>query len=88
MDKREFLKALSETYDDFTEKNMLARFKVYNMVILEIEKNLKKYDKQVDYDKLFEEIIKNYDGLRYAPSPAYILKLAKNMNGEGYNAYI
>ena len=88
MDKREFLKALSETYDDFTEKNMLARFKVYNMVILEIEKNLKKYDKQVDYDKLFEEIIKNYDGLRHAPSPAYILKLAKNMNGEGYNAYI
>ena len=88
MNKKEFLTVLSETYDDFTEKNMLARFKVYNMVLSEIEKNCKRYNKEVNYGELFEEIVKNYDGLRYAPSPAYILKLAKNSNGDGYNAYL
>ena len=40
MDKKEFLTALSETYDDFTEKNMLARFKVYNLVLFKIIKSI------------------------------------------------
>ena len=89
MDKKEFLKSLSETYDDFTEKNLTARFKVYNMILVEIEKYFIKQNKEVNYDELFEELIKSYEGLRYAPSPAYIFKLALKICGNGgYNAYL
>ena len=72
MNRNEFIEKLGRTYDDFTEKNTLPRTEAYCIVLPE------KLPYGNSYDDLWEELMKNYDSLKFAPSPAYILKLANS----------
>lgn len=75
MNKNEFLQKLVDLYEDFTEENTKTRIEAYLVVLSE----------NINYNKLWQILIKNYDNFRYAPSPAYINKLIEKMPkyGEG-----
>ena len=65
MNREEFIKKLVLTYEDFTETNIKPRQEAY---IIALDENL-------DYDKIFKFLVKEYESFRYAPTPAYILKV-------------
>lgn len=67
MDKKEFIKKMSELYEDFNEKNIKARTEAYLIVL----------NDEIDYDKLWKDLIMSYESFKYAPTPAHLLKLIK-----------
>lgn len=79
MNRNEFIEKLVNTYEDFTEKNTEPRIEAYLVVLPE------KLPHKNNYENLWAKLLKNYDNLRYAPSPAYICKLIEKMPqyGEG-----
>lgn len=65
MNRQEFIEKLVITYEDFTEKNIKARQEAYNIAL----------DETLNFEKIFEYILKEYDSFKFAPTPAYILKI-------------
>ena len=73
MNRKEFIEKLVVLYEDFTEKNIKARKEAYELII----------DEKVNFDRLWQELLKNYDSLRFAPSPAYLNKIIEKMPNYG-----
>lgn len=67
MNKNEFIKELIQLYDDFTEKNKIARIKAYNVVL--------KGD--INYDCIFVNLMQTYKSFNFAPSPAHLFELVE-----------
>lgn len=73
MNRKEFIEKLVVLYEDFTEKNIKARKEAYEATI----------DEKVNFDRLWQELLKKYDSLRFAPSPAYLNKIIEKMPNYG-----
>lgn len=73
MNRNDFIEKLIDFYDDFTEKNTKNRIEAY-LIVLPKELPYKK-----TYDNLWIDLIKSYDSMKFAPSPAFLLKL---INGD------
>lgn len=73
MNKIEFIEKLTKLYDDFTEKNTKNRIEAYLLVL----PDTLPYKKT--YEQLWIDLIKSHDSLKFAPSPAFLLKL---INGD------
>lgn len=65
MNRNEFIQKLIETYDDFTEKNTKTRIEAYCNAL----------NDDLNYEKIFQTLLQEYESFRFAPSPAYILKV-------------
>lgn len=73
MNRQEFIEKLVLLYEDFTEKNIKARKEAYEIVLPDILPYKK------TYEQLWIDLIKSHDSLKFAPSPAFLLKL---INGD------
>lgn len=65
MNKDEFLVKIIDLYDDFNDKNTGNRIHAYNSVL--------KGD--IDYQKLYDDLMQTYESFNCAPSPAHLYKL-------------
>jgi len=65
MNKKEFVKKLIETYEDFTEKNIQPRTEAYCIAL----------DDDLNFEKIFKYLLQEYENFKFAPTPAYILKV-------------
>lgn len=72
MDKQMFLDELVNLYEDFTEKNITARLKAYNLVLIG----------EIDYARLYKKLIQTYKSLSFAPSPAVIFEIIEDFRRE------
>lgn len=79
MNKKQFIFKLTELYDDFTEKNTKQRIEAYNLILPETLHENK------TYDYVFEKLLATYDNFKYAPTPAYIVKLLPKKYNPYYN---
>lgn len=65
MNKKDFIKKLLEIYEDFTERNTKARTEAYMIAL----------DHDLDFDKIYKMLIKEYQSFKFAPTPAYIINV-------------
>lgn len=65
MNRQEFIEKLVITYEDFNEKNLKARQEAYCIAL----------EDGLDYEKIFKYLLKEHESFKFAPTPAYILKV-------------
>ena len=69
MNRNEFIEKLLNFYEDFTEKNTKNRVEAYLLVLP------KELPSGFTYEQLWIKLIRSYDSLKFAPSPAFLLNL-------------
>lgn len=65
MNKNDFIRKLISIYEDFTEKNIKSRTEAYCLAL----------DDDLDFEKIFKYLLKEHESFRFAPTPAFILKV-------------